>query len=165
MTLRSIFLVFICFIFSGCWLSSHPVPLPINEAEFSKPVQKPIKFSAPVKVKWYTDTISQGHVYPFDITKLPSRYFNPTGFELIQKPMSTKPFNYDTAPDSAFDLDAIPSEPLVIKTSLFGALKKATLGSPKVRADSYFTSFQYSDEQGLPGAGVQAILHLSLIHI
>jgi len=51
MTLKHLPVFLSCFMFSGCWFSSHPVPMPLNESQFSKPTQKPIKFLAPEKIK------------------------------------------------------------------------------------------------------------------
>jgi signal transduction histidine kinase/ligand-binding sensor domain-containing protein len=162
MSLKPLFIIYISFIFSGCWLSSRQIPLLVNESEFSKPLVKPFKLSAPRKVKWNVvpaDSIHPGHFYPFDVSKLPSKPFNPGGFNPLPKPATVKDFHYNALPDTAFDLNAIPSEPLVGKTSLIGVLKKTVLAMPKIRTDSYFTSFQYSDEQGFPSKNILSILH------
>ena len=162
MTLKRLPVFLSCFMFSGCWFSSHPVPMPLNESRFSKPVQKPFRFSAPVKIKWNevpADSIHPGHIIPFDIRKFPSRPFNSTGMMPILKPAVQTPFHYDQLPDTVLNLDAIPSEPLVYKISLLGIVKKTTLGQPRLRTDSYHTSFEYSDDQGLPSQSVESILH------
>jgi len=162
MTLKPLYVFLSCFILSGCWFSSRQIPLPMNEPEFSKPLVKPFKLSAPRKIKWNVvpaDSIHPGHIYPFDISKLPSRPFNPGGFNALLKPATVKAFDYNGLPDTVFNLDIIPSEPIVYKTSLLGAIKKITLGSPRIRAELYFTSFQYSEEQGLPGSTIRTFLH------
>ena len=162
MTLKRLPVFLSCFMFSGCWFSSHPVPMPLNESQFSKPVQKPFKFSATGKIKWNevpADSIHPGHIVPFDIGKLPSRPFNPTGMVPLLNPAIQESFQYDKLPDTTLNLDAIPSEPLIYKTSLLGTIKKTTLGQPRLRTESYYTSFEYSDDQGLPGQSVESILH------
>jgi signal transduction histidine kinase/ligand-binding sensor domain-containing protein len=163
MTLKPFFVFLVCLIFSGCRFSNRSIPLPVNEPEFSLPAQKPLIFSAPRKVKWNvvnTDSITkQGRMTDFDISKLPSRPFNPRGFNALSKPATEKTFQYNTLPDTILNLDVIASVPLIFKTSLLGMLKKITLTAPRIRAESFFTSFQYSIEQGLPGANVQCTLH------
>jgi signal transduction histidine kinase/ligand-binding sensor domain-containing protein len=162
MTLKHLFVFLVCLIFSGCRLSNRSIPLPVNEPEFSTPVQKPLEFSAPRKVKWNVvnpDSIGPTTISSFDISKLPSRPFNPGGFNALLKPASEKPLQYNTLPDTVLNLDIIPSEPLAFKYSLLGTLKKTILAQPRIRTESFYTSFQYSVEQGLPGANVQTILH------
>jgi len=75
MTLKRLSVILSCFMFAGCWFSSHPVPISPGESQFSKPVQKPFKLSATRKIKWNevpADSIHQGRIVPFDISKLSS---------------------------------------------------------------------------------------------
>src|SRR5579863_7825663 len=68
MTLKQLSVFLFCFMFSGCWFSSHPVPIPPGESQFLKPVQEPFKFSAPGKFKWKdvpADSIHPGHIIPW----------------------------------------------------------------------------------------------------
>ena len=162
MTLKHLPVFLFCFMFSGCWFSSHPVPMPPNESQFSKPAEKPFKFNTPRPVEWNdvpASSIHPGRIIPFDISKLPSRPFCPTGMAPLLNPAIHEPFQYDKLPDTILNLEAIPSEPLIYKTSLLGIVKKTMLGQPRLRTESYFTSFEYSDDQGLPGQSVQCILH------
>ena len=109
MTLKHLSVFLSCFMFSGCWFSSHPVPMPLNESQFSKPVQKPIKFSETRKIKWKevaADSIHPGHVIPFDISKLPFRPLNPTGMVPLLNPTVQEPFQYDKLPDTILNMDA-----------------------------------------------------------
>jgi hypothetical protein len=162
MTLKHLPVIFSCLMFSGCWFFSHPVSMPLNESEFLKPTQKPFKFTGTRKFKWNEvpqDSIHPGHTIPFDIDKLPSRPFNPAGMVPILKPLVQTSFQYDKLPDTTLNLDAIPSERLVYKTSVLGSIKKTSLGQPKLKAESFNTSFEYSDEQGLASQSVESILH------
>ncbi len=97
-------------------------------------------------------------IYPFDMSKLPSKSFNPLGFKAVPK-APVRPFYYNQLPDTLFNLDHIPSQPLISKTSLIGNIKKTNLGFPRLRADSYQTFFQYGDETGIAGQGVVSLLH------
>jgi signal transduction histidine kinase/ligand-binding sensor domain-containing protein len=162
MILKRLPVFLFCFMCSGCWFSSHPLPMPQNESQFSKPIQKPLRFSAPRKIKWNdvpADSIHPGHIIPFDISKFPSRPFNPTGMTPLSNPAIRESFQYDKLPDTILNLDAIPSEPIIYKTSLMGNIKKTILGQPRLRTESYYSSFEYSDDQGLPGQSVESILH------
>ncbi len=161
MTLKPLFILSAITLFSGCWLSNKPLPMPVNESEYSKPAVKPIKYSESKKFKWNVvpaDSIHPGHMSTFDISKLPTRPFHPGEMTPFQKPVTQKTFDYNSLPDTAFDLDKIVSEPLVFKTSMLGTLKKGTMTAPKIHAESYFTSFQYGSEQGLPGTSSQCVL-------
>ena len=162
MTLKRLPVFLSCFMFSGCWFSGHPLPVPVSESQFSKPTRKSFKFSATAKIKWNevpADSIHRGRTIPFDINKLPSRPFNPAGMVPLLSPAVQTAFHYDQLPDTILNLEVIPSEPLVYKTSLLGTIKKTILGQPKLRDESYRTSFEYSDDQGLPGQSVESILH------
>ena len=161
MRLNPYFVFLVCLIFSGCWFSNRNIPLPENTFEFSKPVQKAFQLSEPRKIKWnpaHHDSSIHGQVSSFEINKLPVRSFYPEGFNALLNPMKSFPFHYDNLPDSSFDLNKIPSEPLILKSMVLGTIKKTTLGSPRLRAESFYTSFQYGLEQGLPGGNAQSIL-------
>ena len=150
------------FIFSGCWFSARQKPMPLNDPEFAAPVQKPLKFSAPKKVKWNVvsaDSIRRGRIHPFDLSKLPSQPFNPPGFEPLPKAPMAKPFHYDQLPDTLLNFDRIPSRPLLSRSFLIGNIKKTNVSFPRLRAESYHTFFQYGDEQGLPGQSVVSLLN------
>src|SRR5450432_21982 len=162
MTLRSLFVLLTCSVFSACWFSNRTIPMPLDETGLPKPTLKPLKFSAARKIQWNVvpaDSIHPGHIYPFDISKMASRLFNPSGIRALQKPAFIRPFQYNALADTILNLESIPAEPVVYKTSLLGKLKKTTLAQPRLRAESYHTFFQYGDEQGLPGQEVDAILH------
>lgn len=162
MPLRPLVLFSCCLIFSGCWFSARQKPMPLDDPEFPAPVQKPLTFTAPKKVKWNVvsaDSIRKGKIYPFDINKLPSQPYDPLGFKPLPKAPVVKPFYYDQLPDTLLNLDNIPSKPLVSKSFLIGNIKKTNLSFPRLRAESYQTFFQYGDEQGLPGQGVVSLLH------
>jgi signal transduction histidine kinase/ligand-binding sensor domain-containing protein len=162
MTLNRLFVLFICIMFSACWFNNRPIPLPANPTEFAPPVQKSFKFTDPVKFTWKVvpkDSIHPGHIYPFDINKLPSRPFHPDGFVAMPKPPAVTTFSYRSLPDTAFNIDAIASEPLKTKTSVLGPIHKTSLGTPKLSASGYTTSFQYSVEQGLPNSAITNTIH------
>jgi signal transduction histidine kinase/ligand-binding sensor domain-containing protein len=161
MRINPLFVFLTCLVFSGCWFSNRNIPLPDNASEFSKPVQKPFQLSEPRKIKWnpvHHDSSIHGQISPFDMNKLPVHSFNPEGFNALLNPMKSIPFHYNNLPDSSFDLDKIPSEPLILKVMVLGTIKKTTLGLPRLRAESFFTSFQYGEEQGLPGGNAKSIL-------
>ncbi len=162
MTLKRLFGIFVCFIFSGCWFSDRQIPLPQDDAEYPPPSQKALKFSAPKKFKWNVvsvDSIHRGQILPFDISNLPFQPFNPAGFNPLPNPAIQTAFHYNTLPDTVLNLDNIPSEPLDYKSSLLGRIKKTTLGQPILKASTYHTFFQYNEGHGLPGQTIQAILH------
>jgi signal transduction histidine kinase/ligand-binding sensor domain-containing protein len=161
MTPKIFFILLTCFIFSGCWFTGKPLPMPVDEAEYSRPIQKSLKLTDPKKFKWNTvppDSIHPGHISVFDVNKLPSHPFNPGALTPFQKPASQKVFDYNSLPDTVLNFDQVPSEPLVFKISLLGTLKKSTLTAPKIRGESFMTSFQYGTEQGLPGTSAQRVL-------
>ena len=126
MTLKPLIFLFICFLFSGCWFSNRSVPFPVGESEFARPVTKPLKFSPARKAKWTTirlDSVHPRQVSHFDMDKLPSKNFNPNGFTALKSPPEQNAFHYSELPDTSFNLDQIPSTPLVMKTVLLGQVK------------------------------------------
>jgi signal transduction histidine kinase/ligand-binding sensor domain-containing protein len=162
MTGRIILVFTTCFMMSGCWFTNHSIPMPVNDAEFSKPVQKTFAFSPPRKFKWNVvsqDSVHPGHIYPFDITKLPAQPFNPGGMNALLKPPVRTAFQYAGLPDTVLNLENIPLETLAYKTSLLGTIKKVTLGQPLLRTESNFPSFQFNEDLGLPGLNIESIMN------
>jgi len=159
MTPKLLMVVTACMLFTGCWLSNREIPVPQNELQFAAPVQKPLKLGPARKVKWTTDTLRQGHTVPLDLDKLPGKVFHGTGFEKISTPPKETVFNLEAIPDTAIDLDQVPWDTLIWKTAQIGALKKVTLGAPRIRYESPMTSFQYTAEQGLSSSQVQCTLN------
>ena len=162
MTLNRLLVLIGCTVFSGCWFANQSLPLPVNLTEYSPPVQKPFKFGKAVKFKWNTvpqDSIHPGRLSYFDINKLPFRQLYTTGFVAMPQPPTVTSFSYGSLPDTVFDMNALPTEPLKIKTSVLGTIRKQALGSPSLKAVSYLTSFQYSSDQGLPNKLVSSIFH------
>lgn len=162
MTLNRLFVLIICILFSACWFNSRPIPLPANLVEYAPPIQKPFKFTDPVKFTWKVvpkDSIHPGSIYPFDIDKLPSKAFNPTGFVAMPMPPTVTSFSYQSLPDTVFNIEAIVFEPLRTKTFVLGPIRKTSLGTPKLSANGYLTLFQYSIEQGIPNQSVTNTIH------
>jgi signal transduction histidine kinase/ligand-binding sensor domain-containing protein len=155
-------ILLVCLSLNACHFSNKMIPMPENDREYSLPVEKPLKFAGPKKIKWAdvpADSIHQGKISKLDLDKVPFTTFNPESYLPLAKPAIQKTISFDKLPEEDFDIDKIPAEPLVFKISLLGIMKKSTLSTPKVHGESYYTSFQYSDEQGLPGPNVMSVLH------
>jgi signal transduction histidine kinase/ligand-binding sensor domain-containing protein len=161
MSRKQFYVLLISLLFTACRFSNKEIPMPENEREYSLPVQKPLKFTPAKKIKWINvaaDSIHQGKTIPLNLNTVAYTPFNPENFKPVDKPVS-RSLSLDKIPETDFDIDKIPAEPIVFKNSLLGIMKKSVFQTPKVHGESYFTSFQYSDEQGLPGPNVTAFLH------
>jgi signal transduction histidine kinase len=69
--------------FSGCWFSSQPVPMPLNESGYSKPVQKSLILSATTKIKESNDPVDTNKTESYSqISLMPPRV---NGMDILVK--------------------------------------------------------------------------------
>ena len=116
---KTIALLIVVLFFAACKNGNENIPFPSDEAGFAKPVSKPFKLSEPKKIDWIvtnTDTLKLPPPRRIDFDKIPSRPFYPDGFHPLVKPMDKKTFDLSTLPDTAFNYDDLPAEPLRFKT-------------------------------------------------
>src|SRR5580765_425866 len=93
------------------------IPFP-EKMEPPLPVTKALQFTASSKLSWPEGEPVKPIVKKLDLSKLPSRPFDSSGFAPFSKPPEQAPFNWDALPDTAFNYDKLPSEPLKFEISV-----------------------------------------------
>jgi len=114
------------------------VPFPVADSGYPQPVTRPLVLSAPKTLNW--ETLKKGKIIPtvrkFDLKSLPSTPYDPSGFQAFKKAPEVSNLDFNNLPDSAFNLDQIPSKPLELKKYVLAppVVTKAGLISPKNNA-------------------------------
>ena len=91
--------------------------------------------SEPKKINWVT--VRSGGINPevrkLDLANLPSTTYDSVGFNPLVNPPDSFRINFDSLPQSPFDLNKIASKPLAFRTTLLNApiITKAGLITPK----------------------------------
>src|SRR5258706_7310283 len=136
--------------------SNNIIPFPAQESEYQF-TSESLKFSDTLTVKW--DTSKFGHVKPlikkFDLNKLPSGYYDTTGYKPFLKPPEEVPFNWNSLPTKSFSLASIPAKPLTFKTSFISPPKIIKAGPLRLVKSGIL---EFGNEQGLAGDGFSALL-------
>ncbi len=149
----SLLLSFLLLCVSGCRNTSDQVPFPAEETEFSQPVSKPFKFSEPLTIKWKTvgaDSIKPPSIKKFYLDKIPSKPFNIGGAKPLPKPLTEKPFDWNSLPDTAFNINNLPADTMKNRIIKLLPPKVVEAGSP-VYAQGLPRGFLDASAIGLPG--------------
>jgi len=149
----SLLLSFILICISGCRNTSDQVPFPAEETEFSQPVTKPFKFSEPLTIKWKTvstDSIKPPSIKKFYLDKIPSKPFNIGGAKPLPKPLTEKSFDWNSLPDTVFNINDLPADTMKIRTIKLLPPEVVKAGSP-VYAQGLPRGFLDASAIGLPG--------------
>src|SRR5579863_7918603 len=114
------------------------VPFPVADSGYPQPVTQPLVLSAPKTLNWVT--LKKGKITPtvrkFDLKSLPSTPYDPSGFQPFKKAPEVSQIDFNSLPDSSFNLDKIPSSSLELKKYVLAppVISKAGLVSPKNNA-------------------------------
>ncbi len=123
---------------ASCNSTVVDIPFPFSDSGYPQPVTMPLVLTAPKKLNWVT--LKTGKITPtvrkFDLKGLPSTPYDPVGYEPLKQAPEVSHLDFNSLPDSAFDLEKIPSEPLALKKYVLAppVITKAGLISPKVSA-------------------------------
>jgi signal transduction histidine kinase/ligand-binding sensor domain-containing protein len=149
----SLLLSFLLVCVSGCSNTSDQVPFPHDETEFTQPVTKPFKFSEPTTIKWKTvraDSIKPPTIKKFSLDKIPSKPFNIGNAKPLPKPLTEKPFDWNSLPDTVFNINDLPADTLKNRTIKLLPPKVVKAGSP-MYAQGLPRGFLDATSIGLPG--------------
>lgn len=149
----SLLLSFLLLCITGCRNTSDQVPFPHDETEFSQPVTKPFKFSEPLVIEWKTvsaDSIKPPSIKKFYLDKIPSKPFNIGGAKPLPKPLTEKSFDWNSLPDTVFNINDLPADTMKIRTIKLLPPKVVKAGSP-VYAQGLPRGFLDASSIGLPG--------------
>ncbi len=128
----------ISFYLFSCNSTVADVPFPVSDSGYPQPVTQPLVLSAPRTLNWVT--LKKGKITPtvrkFDLKSLPSTPYDPSGFQAFKKAPEVSTIDFNSLPDSAFNLDQIPSTSLELKKYILAppVTTKAGLVSPKNNA-------------------------------
>jgi signal transduction histidine kinase/CheY-like chemotaxis protein/ligand-binding sensor domain-containing protein len=145
---------------SSCNSTLVDIPFPVADSGYPQPVTKPLVLSAPKKLNWVT--LKTGKITPtirkFDLKSLPSTPYDPSGFQAFKKAPEVFPIDFNNLPDSAFNLDQIPSKSLELKKYVLAppAITKAGLISPKNNATMAVSDWGIA--MGLQGQNILCLL-------
>ncbi|HEX3079560.1 MAG TPA: two-component regulator propeller domain-containing protein, partial [Puia sp.] len=128
----------ITFYLSSCNSTVVDIPFPLSDSGNPQPVTQPLVLSAPKKLNW--QIVKTGKITPivrkFDLKSLPATPYDPEGFQAFKKPPEVSHIDFKSLPDSALDIEKIPSESLNLKKYVLAppVITKAGLISPKNNA-------------------------------
>src|SRR5579872_2809389 len=128
----------ISFYLSSCNTTVADIPFPVSDSGYPQPITQPLELTAPKKLNWVI--LKTGKIIPtvrkFDLKSLPSTPYDPSGFKPFNKPPEVSSINFEHLPDSAFDLEKIPSQSLQLKKYVLAPplVTKAGAISPKNNA-------------------------------
>jgi signal transduction histidine kinase/DNA-binding response OmpR family regulator/ligand-binding sensor domain-containing protein len=106
----------IAFLFFLTSCNNRPVdiPFPISDSGYPQPASIPLQFSAPKKLKWVT--LKTGAIRPsirkLDLSTMPSTPYDTAGFKPFDNVPIVTHVNFNSLPDTAFNLDKISSKSL-----------------------------------------------------
>ncbi|MBN8652764.1 MAG: hypothetical protein J0L67_15130 [Cytophagales bacterium] len=146
-------LSFFLLLISGCSNTSDQVQFPADETEFSQPVTKPFKFSEPTTIKWKivrADSVKPPTIKKFSLDKIPSKPFSIGGAKPLPKPLTEKQFDWNSLPDSVFNINNLPADTMKNRIIKLLPPKVVKAGSP-VYAQGLPRGFLDATSIGLPG--------------
>jgi signal transduction histidine kinase/ligand-binding sensor domain-containing protein len=141
----------------SCNNRSEDIPLPI-ENTYPQPVTTAVKFSTPIKINW-TDSITgvKPLLKKFDLSRLPSRIYDSTGFLPFSKKPEESRFEWDKLPDTIFNYESLPSKPLKFEISVLEPPKIVRAGHSYLKKGIPSILFSFSDLQGIIGSSVTCL--------
>ena len=117
---------------TGCKNKNETPPFPALESENAQPEIKNLTIPQPDTLNWVTENLPGLKSLPttkFDWDKLPSKPFDIGQPFPIRKPMTSKPFDWNSLLHSAFSLDSLPQKSLNVKVSVLGNPKITKAGN------------------------------------
>ncbi|MDE3143284.1 MAG: ATP-binding protein, partial [Bacteroidota bacterium] len=112
------------------------------------------------KLNWVT--VKTGAIRPdvkkLDIDALPSTPYDASGFKPLPNPPKEVHFDFNRLPDSAFDMDMIPSQSLRFKTSVLAPPVFVKASPPSPKSGTIISILEIARAQGLPEKVVFCLL-------
>lgn len=138
----------------ACSGGSGKVPFPVDESEFSQPPSKPLKLGEPVAIEWEelsAELFKSGPVKKLNVKSLPAKPFT-IGYPFTMPvPPTVKELDWDAVPDTVFDINALPAQPLKFKTFVLPPPAISKAGVPVARAGTSRGVMDIFAGLGLPG--------------
>lgn len=150
---RVILLSVLAFCLASCWNSVERVPFPEKEMEFTQPKKKAFSFSEPITIQWKTlgrDSIKAIPTRKFLLDKIPSKPFDLGGAKPLIKPLAEKPFDWNSLPDTALNINDLRADTLKNKIIKLLPPQVVISGWP-VAVPGLARGFMDASPIGLPG--------------
>ena len=141
---------------AACSGTPDEVPFPAEESEFAKPVSRPFKFSEPKPIEWEvfdTKSLKQPLVKKFNFNSIPRKPFNIGYPSPLKKPIEKKAFDWSQLPDTVFDYNNLPTQPLRFKTIFMQPATIIKAGVPIAKVGTTRGVMAAGEGLGLPGNG------------
>ena len=143
--------------------NNHPadIPFPVSDSAYPQPLVQPLQFSAAKKLNWVT--IKTGGIKSvrkkLDIEALPSTPYNVSGFNPFPKPPEDVHFDFNALPDTALDLDKMPSAPLHFKTSVLPPPSIIKVTQPAPKSGTPLSIVDLTQALRLQGKAILTLIH------
>ena len=125
----------IVLLLASCNPQQAEIPFPESDTAFTQPQTMPLVLSAPRKINWAT--VREGGINPevrkLDLADLPSITYDSVGFKPLINPPDSFRFDFNSLPQSPFDINRITAKPISFRTSILNPplVTKAGLITPK----------------------------------
>ncbi len=149
-TLKVFIFSLILFI-TSCNNTKEAPPFPYHENEYAQPQTKSFEFSKPDTLQWVTSKLKALPKTKFSWNKLPSKPLDIGLPYKLKKPLTSKPFNWDSLPSTPFSLENLPKKDLKIKISVLGDPKIVKANNPVINSLFSPGVMQLDANFGLPG--------------
>jgi len=138
----------------ACTRGPKQVPFPSDESEFSQPTSKPLKLGNPVPIEWEEIDAAKfraGPVRKLNVKSLPAKPFT-IGYPFkMPVPPTVKELDWNAVPDTVFDFNSLPSQPLKFKTFVLPPPVISKAGVPIPRTVTSRGVMDIFEGLGLPG--------------
>lgn len=145
---------------ASCNSNVEDVPFPVTDSVWPQPVSQPLKLPAAKKLN--AETLKTGGIHPtinkLDIDALPSTPYDASGFKPFAKAPEEVHFDFNALPDSAFNLDKIPSKSLHFKTSVMAPPVVTKVPPPSPKSGTPLSIFDIGLQQGLKENTILSLL-------
>jgi len=152
---------FVLFVLFSCNREPARISFPNQETAFTAPKTQPLFFTDSKPLKWKTkpfDSLPVRERKSFSLDTIANHPIDYGNFKNL--PAAPKEFKIDFAhlPDTSFDLESIPKKKYQYQVSILPEPKKIKAGLPRLKDSAARSVFIYSEEQGIIGNQMQALL-------
>jgi len=139
--------------------SNRPVPFPEAALGYAAPVTVPLVFTKPQPLTW--DTVKTGGITPtikaLDIEALPSVPFDSTGFKPFAAAPKEARINFNQLRDTVFNLAALASQPLELKTTALTPPVVSRTLKPTASTNNPLAIYDLGVIQGMPAKFIACV--------
>jgi len=159
--IKTYLFIFVLVVLFSCNREPARISFPSQETAFTAPKTQPLFFTDSKPLKWKTkpfDSLPVRERKSFSLDTIANHPIDYGNFKNL--PAAPKEFKIDFAhlPDTSFDLESIPKKKYQYQVSILPEPKKIKAGLPRLKDSAARSVFIYSEEQGIIGNQMQALL-------